>query len=197
MSSILDVVLQEREEISNEKDSLKSKLGIALNENKILKSKNDCDDVLKKNDVLSSKLFFILKENDSLKNKIISISKELDLISNENKSLKNDLSSHVCHASIASSSSLPIACSTLSSSIKNDICILKKSVDYLGSTLSQCALNHTRLEPWFERNKFHLCMHTLHGIHMLLTVTTITFCYDRIHDENLATKFVWVRKGAN
>ena len=23
------------------------------------------------------------------------------------------------------------------------------------------------------------------------------FCYDRVHDENLANKFVWVRKGAN
>ena len=59
-------------------------------------------------------------------------------------------------------------------------------------------------------------MHTLHGIHMLLTVTTITlcmlmctlvhivgkghlarFCYDRIYDENLANNFVWVREGTN
>jgi len=71
--------------------------------------------------------------------------------------------------------------------------------------------------PWFERNKFHPCMHTIHGIHMLLTITNITlcmlmcilvyivdvratlldFCYDRIHDENLANNFVWVKKGTN
>ena len=40
----------------------------------------------------------------SLKNKIVSISKELDLISKENISLKNDFDSHVCHATIDSSS---------------------------------------------------------------------------------------------
>ena len=76
------------------------------------------------------------------------------------------------------------------------------------------SLENTR--AWFERNKFHLCMHTIHGIHMLLTVTPITcmlmctlvhivdvkghlvkFCYDRINDSNLANKFVWVRKGTN
>ena len=65
-----------------------------------MKNKNNCDEVLKKNEVLFSKLIFVLKENVSLKNKIISISKELDLISNENKSLKNDLDSHVCHARV-------------------------------------------------------------------------------------------------
>ena len=81
-----------------------------------------------------------------MKNKIDLISKELEFVSKENKFLKNDLSSHVCHATIASPSSFPIACSTLSSSIENDINILKKSVDCLGSTLSQCALDHTRLE---------------------------------------------------
>jgi len=57
-------------------------------------------------------------------------------------------------------------------------------------------------------------MHTIHGIHMPLTFTLLyahvytcthcgrkghlaKFCYDRVHDENLANKFVWVRKGAN
>ena len=88
---------------------------------------------MKKNEVLSSKLDFVLKENDSLKNKIISISKELELISNENKFFKNDLNLHVCHAS---PSSVPIACSTSSSHIENDICMLKKNVDCLGFTLS-------------------------------------------------------------
>ena len=60
-------------------------------------------------------------------------------------------------------------------------------------------------------------MHTIRDIHMLLTFTPITLCmlmcthvhivdvratllsffYDRIHDSNLANKFVWARKGAN
>ena len=109
-----------------------------------MRNKNDCENVLKKNETLTSKLDFVLKENEYLKNKIISISKDLDLMSNENISLKNDLDSHVCHAYVPSSSSTSIACT--SSEIENDICMLKKSVDCLGSTLSQCAKNHSRLE---------------------------------------------------
>ena len=49
------------------------------------------------------------------------ITKELDLVLKKNESLKIDIDSHVCHASIASSSCTPIACSTLSSTIENDI----------------------------------------------------------------------------
>ena len=138
------MALQEKVKISNECDSLKSQLELALKENESLINRNDCDIVLKKNEVLSSKLDFVLKENESLKNKISSISKELDLFSKKNTTLQNDIDSHVCHASVASSSSIPIACTT-SSIIKNDICMLKKSVDCLGSTLSQCVMNHTRL----------------------------------------------------
>ena len=82
--SKLDLILQEKVEISNERDSLKSKLELALNENKILKSKNDCENVLKKNESLSSKLDFVVKENESLKNKIASISKDLDLVFKKN-----------------------------------------------------------------------------------------------------------------
>ena len=59
LSSKLDVVLQERDEISNEMDSLKFQLKLALNENKILKNKNDCDKVLKKNEDLTSNLFLL------------------------------------------------------------------------------------------------------------------------------------------
>ena len=73
------------------------------------------------------KTWFCIKENDSLKNKIISISKELDLVSKKNISLKNDIDTHVCHDSVTSSSSIPIACSTSSSIIENDINTLKKS----------------------------------------------------------------------
>ena len=61
LCSRLDLVLQEKEEISSECDSLKSQLDLALMENEFLKSKNDCDDVLKNNEVLSSKLDFVLK----------------------------------------------------------------------------------------------------------------------------------------
>ena len=48
--SKLDIILQERDEISNERNSLKSKLDLTLKENEILKSQNDCENVLKKNE---------------------------------------------------------------------------------------------------------------------------------------------------
>ena len=76
--SRLDMVLQEKVEISNERDSLKSRLELTLKENELLKSKNDCEIILKKNEKLSSKVDFVLKENDSLKMKIASISKDLE-----------------------------------------------------------------------------------------------------------------------
>ena len=71
---------------------MKSQLDFVLNENKILKNKNDCNVVLKKNEDLTSKLDFVLKEYNFLKNKIDLISKELEVCLNENKSLKIDLS---------------------------------------------------------------------------------------------------------
>ena len=109
------------------------------------------------------------------KTKLFLFWKELDLASKKNISLKNDFDSHVCHASVASHSTSPIAC-TSSSKIDNDICLLKKSVDCLGSTLSHCALNPHIWNPCFARNKFHLCMHTIHGIHMLRMFMYTTRC---------------------
>ena len=121
---------------------------------------------------------------------------------------------HVCHATIISPSSVPIACSTSSSKVENDITMLKKSVDCLGSTLSQCVMNHTRLESMFRKKYVppmhaHKSWHT-HALHihthntMYAHVYTCThcgrkshlakFCYDRIHDSNFVNKFIWVRK---
>ena len=88
-----------------------------------------------------------------MKNKIDLISQELKDCLKKNVSLKNDLDTHVCHASVASPSSSHITCSTLSLSIENDINILKKSVDCLGSTLSHYAMNHTRLESMFRKKQ--------------------------------------------
>ena len=68
LCSKLDLILQEKVEISNERDLLKFKLELALKENDILKNRNDCNNVLKKNEFLTSKLDFVLKENDFLKN---------------------------------------------------------------------------------------------------------------------------------
>ena len=109
-----------------------------------------------------------------MKNKIISISNELNVCLDKNIVLQNKIDAHVCHVRVVSHTS-PIACST-SSLIENDINLIKKKMDCLGSTMSQCAMNHTRLDPWFERNKFHLYMHTIHGIHMIRTFTPITQC---------------------
>ena len=46
----LNNVLQEKVEVSNERDALRSQLELALKENKFLKSKNDCETLLKKNE---------------------------------------------------------------------------------------------------------------------------------------------------
>ena len=116
-----------------------------------MKSKNDCDDVLKNNEVLSSKLDFILKDNHSLKNEFDFITKELDLVLKKNESLKIDIDSHVCHARVVPSRS-PIAC-TSSSRINDDICLLKKSVDCLGSTLSHCVVSHKCLKSLFRKKQ--------------------------------------------
>ena len=126
--------MQEKVEVYNERDSLRSKLDLALKENNFLKNKNDCHVLLKKNENLSSKVDFVLKENDSLKIKIASISKDLEDCLKKNIILKNDMSTHVCHARVVSPCT-PIACTT-SSLIENDISMLKKNMDCLGSTLS-------------------------------------------------------------
>jgi len=211
----LDCVLQEKEEISNDRDSLKSQLELALKENNVLKSKNDCHAILKKNEKLSSKIDFVLKENVDLKNKIISISNELNACLEKNIVLHNKINAHVCHASVASSSRLPNACIS-SSKINDDICLIKKRLDCLGSTMSQCALNHTRLETLFRKKQVphihaHPPRHTHaphgHHQHMYAHVYTCThcgrnghlakFCFDRLNNVNLANKFVWVREGTN
>ena len=100
--------------------------------------------------------------------------------------------------------------------------MLKKSVDCLGSTLSHCALNHSRLEPIFRKKQVrkkqvplmhaHKPRHTYTShVHshntMYAHVYTCThcgrkghlakFCYDRLNDSNFTNKFVWVRKGTN
>ena len=94
--------------------------------------------------------------------------RELESVSKEDKSLRNKFDSHVCHATIDSSSfNKHVLCST-SSNIENDICMLKKSVDCLGSVLSQCAMNHTRLESMFHKKyapPIHACHKSnYHGI---------------------------------
>ena len=71
----------------------------------------------------------VLKENDSLKTKIVLKEKE--------KISKKKNSSSYAHVS--------------SSKINDDICILKKSIDCLGSTLSQCAFKHNKLELIFHK----------------------------------------------
>ena len=96
------MILQEKVEISNERDSLKSQLDLALKENNFLKSKNDCETLLKKNENLSSKVDFVLKENVALKNKIISISNDLNVCLEKNIVLQNNMDAHVCHARVVS-----------------------------------------------------------------------------------------------
>ena len=152
----------------------------------------------RKNENLSSKVDFVLKENVALKNKITSISKDLDVCLKKNEFLQNKIDSHVCHARVVSHTS-PIACSTLSSSVKNDINILKKSMDCLGSTLSQCVVGYTRLESLFRKKQissFHAHpprhTHAPHGHHhtMYAHVYTCTHCGRKGH----LTKFCFSKK---
>ena len=99
------------------------------------------------------------------------------MVSKKNKSLKNNIDSHIFHTPIDSSSiNKHVSCSTSSSNIKNDICMLKKSVDYLGSTLSQCAMNHTRLESMFRKKHAPHMQHTIHDIQMLIMLTHMIPC---------------------
>jgi len=99
----------------------------------------------------------------------------------------------------------------------SDICVVKKSVDCLGSTLSQCAMKHTRLESIFRKKHTphmhaHPSLHTYAShvhthdtmyaheytcTHCGRTGHLVKFCYDRINDLNFVSKFVWVRKCAN
>jgi len=87
---------------------------------------------------------------------------------------------------------------------------LKKSVDSLGSTLSQCTMDHKKLESMFcKKQAPHLHAHKLRHTHashvhthnmMYAHVYTCThcgrkghlakFCYDKVHNVNLANKFV-------
>ena len=117
---------------------------------------------MKKNENLSSKVDFVLKENVALKNKIISISNDLNVCLKKNDCLQNKIDAHVCHARIASPSSSN-ACHT-SSLINNDISMLKKNMDCLGSTLSHCVLSHTRLESLFRKKQVPI-MHAHHPRH--------------------------------
>ena len=148
-----------------------------------------------------------------MKKKIVLISKELECISLEKVSLKNAFDSHVCHTSIASSScDKHITYST--TSIENDVCDLKKNVDYLGSTLSQCAWTIHVWNLSFERNILYIFMNTLHQhthahphdfmyanlytcTHCGRTGRLAKFCYDRLNVSNFSSKYIWVRKGAN
>jgi len=70
--------------------------------------------------------------------------------------------------------------------------------------------------PYFTRNMLHLCMHTIHGIYMLIMLThdsmyarvyTCTHCgckghlakfyYDKLNAFNFTSQNVWIRRGTN
>ena len=90
--------------------------------------------------------------------------------------------------------------------------MLKKSVDCLGSILSQCAMDHKKLESMFRKKQVshihaHKPRHTHAHTHdtMYSHVYTCThcgrmvhlakFCYERLDALNFVSKHVWVRKG--
>ena len=69
--------------------------------------------------------------------------------------------------------------------------MLKKSVDCLGSTLSQCAMNHTRLESMFHKKHAphmhaHKTRHT-HASHVHTHDTMYAHVYNCTHCGRKAT----------
>ena len=139
--------------------------------------KNKSVDLKEKNKNLFSKLHMILQERVEISSERDSLKTQLDFVLKENEVLKNknDCDDVLKKNEVLSSRDKHLACST-SSSINNDICMMKKSVDCLSSTLSQCVMNHKRLESMFRKNVLHLYMHIIHGIHMLLMFTHMTPC---------------------
>ena len=131
----------------------------------------------------------ILNENNSLK-KIVLIEKE---------SISKKREDFVSHVS--------------SSKINNNISILKKNIDCLGSILSQCAFKHNKLKSIFCKKQVpHIYAHTLwhthaHTTHMYTRVYTCTHCdrkghlakfyFDRLNYLNFANKNIWAPYNAN
>ena len=142
---------------------LSSKLDFVLKENDSLKNKIVLN--FKELEYASKERNFVLQEKNSLKTQFEIVLEENEKLYSSLNKFKNDFVFHVCHDSIASSSCVKNvvshACSTSSSNIDNDIHILKKSVDCLDSTLSQCATNHKRLKYMF-RKKHAPHMHAHH-----------------------------------
>ena len=143
--------------------------------------------------MISKEKDIALNENKSLKKKIVS--KEKEKISKK----KNNFDSHSFHVSHVNNVAPPID--------KNEIHVLNKRIDCLGSTLSQCAFNHSKLESLFRKKQvshthahtpWHAHTHHAHTSHMYARVYTCThcdhkshlarFCFDRINFINFANK---------
>ena len=77
------------------------------------------------------------------------ISQEKQIILNENKFLKKKII--LKEKGNISKRKKGFCFSCFSSKIDNDIYIMKKNIDRLGSTLSQCAFNHFKLESMVRK----------------------------------------------
>ena len=77
---------------------------------------------------------------------------------------------------------------------KNEICVLKNKIDCLGSTLSQCAFDHKRLESLFQKKQVpyihtHTPWHThTRHTHKYANVSHCSHCNCKGH----LTKFVLI-----
>jgi len=114
-------------------------------ENEKLKKENNS--LLNKND--SSKLSIISKENEFLKNQVVLISKQKETILNENGLLKKKIVLNRKEKISKKKKNFVSHAHVYSFKIENDIFIVKKKIDCLSSTLSQCTFNHNKLESMF------------------------------------------------
>ena len=70
-----------------------------------------------------------------------------------------------------------------SSKINNDVSIMKKNIDFLGSNLSQCTFKHNKLESMFRKKQVphihaHIPPHTSHAHY---AYTHYEYMYARVY----------------
>ena len=140
-----------------------------------------------------------LQENNSLKRKVVL--KEKETISKKKKGVD---SHYAFHATIN----------------KNEIKVLKNKINYLSSTLRNCAFYHNRLESLFQKKQAphvhahhpqhtyaHFARHDHTHSHVHAKVYKCThcdhkghlakLCYDKINAINFSNKNVLVQNNAN
>ena len=186
LESFCQQLLEKYEFLKKDNKKLKNKFDSLLKEKDSFQNKLECiskeNDMLKKDNIsLTSKLNDLCEENTSLKNKIILVENEKEIALKENNSLKRKIISkekeNISKTKKIDSCHVSHANNVAPSFDKNEIHVLKNRINCLGSTVSQCAFKHNKLESMFRKKQVSHFMHTLHCIHhihtMLIHITIV------------------------